>query len=238
MLSLAEAKGIKVIAVLGIKQPRWPECHMPAWVKKLTVDQRQEKALKFIKEVVQRYKNNPAIAGWQVENEPLLPFGENCDKADRNFLKKEVELVRGLSDKKIIMTDSGELGTWIASMSLSDIFGTTVYRRVYDKWFGYVSYPIPAYFYTIKSAFIRQFFAPENEKTIIVELQAEPWLAGGKFVSTEEQSRLFSLKDFKTYIRYAQKTGFDETYLWGAEWWYFMAQNGHPEYLNFAKTLF
>jgi len=239
MLDEAKKAQAKVILVVGTRQPRWPECHIPSWAKKLSVESRKKELLQLVRTVVERYENNPAIAAWQVENEPLLQvFGEGCDQPDKNFLREEVELVRSLSDKTVILTDSGELGLWVTSMRLSDVFGTTLYRQVYDRFLRYATYPIPPYLYNIKSVLIRKFFAPGNKKTIVVELQAEPWLAHGKFIPPVQQAQFFTTKDLKNYINFFQKTGFDEAYLWGVEWWYFMAENGHPEYLNYAKTLF
>jgi len=29
------------------------------------------------------------------------------------------------------------------------------------------------------------------------------------------------------------KTNFDEQYLWGVEWWYYLREKGHPEIWNF-----
>lgn len=239
MLTEADKRGAKAILVVGVRQPRWPECHVPTWAKGLSVENRRQSILEFIQKTVERYRDQSVIWAWQVENEPLLQsFGENCDIVDGSFLKSEVKLVRGLSRKPIIMTDSGELGFWVTSMQLSDIFGTTVYRQVYDKWLGYVTYPVPASFYNVKSNLVRYFFAKNNQKTIIAELQAEPWLADGNLVSPKEQAKIFTTQDLKNYTNFARKTGFDETYLWGVEWWYFMAGQGYPEYLDYAKTLF
>lgn len=238
LLNEAGKRQARMIVVVGAKQPRWPECHIPAWAEKLTVEKRQEELLQFIGKVVQRYKDDPQIWAWQIENEPMLVFGEGCDKPDINFLKKEVELVKSLSGKTVIMTDSGELGFWQTPMFLSDVFGTTLYRQVSDRFLGYMTYPLPPYFYSIKSSLIRSIFAPESKKTIIVELQAEPWLADGVFAPSKQQAERFTTKNFENYIDFSQKTGFDEVYLWGAEWWYFMGEQGYPEYLEFAKTLF
>lgn len=238
MLNEASKRGAKVILVLGAKQPRWPECHVPAWAKSLKLQDRQQRILEFIGKTVERYKDYPAVWAWQIENEPLLSFGDGCDIPDKNFLKKELELVRSLSDKVVIMTDSGELGFWVTSMQLSDIFGTTLYRQVYDKSLGYITYPLPPFFYSIKSSLVRNIFAKSNKKTIIVELQAEPWLAGGFLRSPDEQRKLFTTEDFKNYVSFAQKVGFDEAYLWGVEWWYFMAQQGYLEYLDYARMFF
>lgn len=241
MLDEAVKRAVKVILVIGARQPRWPECHMPSWAKLLTITQRQQRVLAFVKLIVERYQDNPSIWAWQVENEPLLPyFGENCDKYDENFLKSEVELVRKLGKRPLILADSGELGAWVVPMKLSDILGISVYRTVYDPILGYRTYPLLPYLYNLKSALVRRFFAQANLKTIITELQAEPWLSMNdpKDNTAEAQARLFSENNLKANVDYAKRTGFDEIYLWGAEWWYWMNKQGFPQYLDYAKTLF
>lgn len=227
---IGKRKG-KTLLVVGLRQPRWPECYPPDWVKELTKDEKRAKILGLIRETVNRYKNNPVIWAYQVENEPFLPFfGQNCDLPDANFLRKEVDLVRSLTSKPIVISDSGELGSWIVPMQVSDIFGTTLYRDVYNPLMGYLTYPILPYLYNLKSQIVKGIFAPQNQKTIIVELQAEPWIG--------KPAQFFPVEKLKSYINYAQKTGFDIQYLWGVEWWYWMAEHGHSEYLEYAKTLF
>lgn len=241
MVSEAGKRGAKVLLVLGARQPRWPECHLPDWVESLSVDGKRAEALNLTRKVVERYRDDQTIEAWQVENEPFLSiFGERCDLVDGQFLKDEVGLVRRLDSRKIVVTASGELETWIVPMQVSDIFGTTLYRTVYNNFQGYLSYTIPPSFYNLKSKLVRILFASKNEKTIISELQAEPWAPGNnlKNIPLPDQIFIFSVENFKENIEYAEKTGFDEVYLWGAEWWYFMREKGHPEYWEFAKQLF
>ncbi len=241
MLFEAKKRDAKVILVLGIKQPRWPECHPPSWANNLSIANRQQKILLFISKVLERYKNNSEIVAFQVENEPFLEsFGMGCDKPDENFLRQEVDLTRNLTNKTIILTDSGELGPWIKTMSLSDIFGTTLYRDVYNSYIGYTTFPLLPYFYNLKSYTVRNLFAKDNEKTIIIELQGEPWSPDNNLLQMllDKQIRLFPLKRFKQNVNFGKSTGFDEIYLWGVEWWYWMEMEGYPEYLDYAKTLF
>ncbi|MEK7617060.1 MAG: hypothetical protein AAB414_03315 [Patescibacteria group bacterium] len=240
MLDEIEKRQGKVILVVGFRQPRWPECYLPSWTRGLSLEEKRAKILNFIKATIERYENRDSIWAYQVENELFLPFfGEDCDKGDEESLKQEVDLVRGLSDKYIIISDSGELGNWIIPMQFSDVFGTTIYRDVYNSIMGYLTYPILPYLYNVKSQVIKNIFAPKNQRTIIVELQAEPWIGTSDLdKNPKKQEKHFPVSKLKGYINYAKKTGFDEVYLWGVEWWYFMAQNGHPEYLEYAKTLF
>lgn len=229
----AEKHQAKVILAIGYKLPRWPECRAPKWLKNP-----QERELNMLEAVISHYDKNSAIWAYQLENEPLLDFGV-CPLPDRAFLKKEVTFVRSLTKKPIIISDSGELRPWVTPMKLGDIFGTTLYRVVENPLIGQFTYPLKPWFYRIKSNFVRQFFAPNNQKTIIVELQAETW-SNKTLPETplEVQLTNFPLQQFKDTVTFASKTGFDEIYLWGVEWWYYLAQNNHPEYLEFAKQLF
>lgn len=241
LLDEADKRGVQVVLVVGARQPRWPECHIPLWAKKLDTDQRQQKTLDYIGETVKRYKNHPAVVAWQVENEPLVSwFGESCDKPDKKFLQQEVITVKRIdSTRPVIITDSGEWSSWIAASQYADILGVSLYRKAFFASFNlYSTYPLPTWMYPVKSDLLK-ILVPSNQKVIISELQAEPWPQKGMLdTSVKEQMKLLTVKDLQNNINFAQKTGFDEMYLWGVEWWYYMAENDHPEYLEYAKTLF
>lgn len=237
-LSEAQKREAQVILAIGYKLPRWPECRAPAWLNQADQTTREQKQLLMLETVIKKYEYHPTVVAWQLENEPLLTFGI-CPQPDREFLAKEVSFVRSQTKKPIIITDSGELRSWITPMKLSDIFGTTLYRVVYINWWGNFYYPLPSFHYPLKSKIIRSLFAPQNQKTIISELQAEVWSTTPlSEVPISEQVKRFPLNQFKQNIEFGKKSGFEEVYLWGVEWWYFMAKNNHPEYLDFARTLF
>ena len=233
----------QVILAIGYKLPRWPECRKPDWLKSrhpefISGSFLRERQLLMLEKVIEHYEDNPTITSFQLENEPLLEFGE-CPKIDRDFFKKEVEFVRNKKDKPIIITDSGELRPWVTPMKLSDIFGTTLYRVVATPWIGPFQYPFRPWMYRVKSELIRKIFAKENQKTIISELQAEPWaMQSLTEIPIETQLEHFSLEKLKENVDFARRTGFSESYLWGVEWWFYLKENNHPEYLEFAKSLF
>src|SRR5690606_28996029 len=79
----AEEVNAKISLAICMRQPRWPECHAPQWALDLPKDKRQENLLTFLEQVVNRYKNSPALKSYQLENEALLhAFGE-CPDANR-----------------------------------------------------------------------------------------------------------------------------------------------------------
>ncbi len=249
-LQQAKENGVKIIYVIGVKTGRWPECHYPDWLNNLSEQQQKDAALNYIKQVVERYKDNNSIAFWQVENEPLLNFGK-CPEwyyKDDNFLKQEVALVKLLDpSRKIIVSESGELSWWHDVAKIGDIVGVTMYRRAWldtssfgfpiDGWDFYATYPVAPILYARKAEIVKNLF---NKKTICIELQAEPWAPGPfREVSLSEQAKTMNLDIFKDNIEYAKQTGLDAFYFWGAEWWYWMkTSQNQPEIWNEARELF
>jgi len=222
----AGKRDVEVILVIGRKVPRWPECHIPEWAYQLNESKQQEELLSLISEIVRHYQGNETIKVWQVENEPfLIGFGE-CPEFNKEFLEKEINLVRELdTDKRpILLTASGELSSWTQPASRADIFGTTLYRIVWSDVFErHVEYPIPAVFYYKRAQLTK--LLTGVDKAIIVELQAEPWNHLMIWETTpEEQDKTMNLEKFKEIIEYTKQTGFEEAYLWGAEWWYWLKE--------------
>jgi 2-iminoacetate synthase ThiH len=58
-----------------------------------------------------------------------------------------------------------------------------------------------------------------------------------KMLLLNEQDKTMSAEDIKKNIAFAKKTGIKEVYFWGAEWWYFRAQNGDPQILETVKAM-
>ena len=209
----AEQKGVDLILVIGMRTLRWPECHIPGWARNLSKEEQQQEISELIAETVSRYKDSKSVVKWQVENETFFPFGE-CLWSDEKFLKKEVELVRSLDERPVVISDSGEGSFWFKAAGIGDEVGVTMYRKV---WFGqfnnYLEYPFAPAFYQRKAWAIEHFF---KKKVFCAELQAEPW--GSKLLfdlPLEEQKNTMTLEKLEKNIEFARKTGLDEFYLWG-----------------------
>ncbi len=233
----AQKRETEIILAMGKRLPRWPECHIPEWAKKLSEEEQQEKILAIITETIRRYKNIEAIKYWQIENEPFLRTFGGCPKFDKKFLDKEIALTELLDNRKIIISESGEFSTWIGAARRADIVGTTLYRKVYGK-LGYFRYPIPPIFYQRKANLIKEIF--NVEKIIVIELQAEPWGPKQNWdLPLEEQFKSMNIDEFKSIVNYTKQAGFSEAYLWGAEWWYWLkAMHNDNSMWNEAKKLF
>ena len=253
-IKTADEKGVKILLVIGMKSGRWPECHIPEWAKNLSKEEQQKSILKLIEKIVLNYGNRISIDAWQMENEPFFPFGE-CPWVDKNFLKKEIDLVKSLdaqttthpphpsaplarAPRPIVISDSGEGSLWVTAARFGDIVGTTMYKKVWFRQLGiYIYYPLPPTFYWRKAQLIEKIF---NKKVIVTELQAEPW--GPKLLydsPLEEQEKTMNLERFQKNIEFAKKTGLDTFYLWGGEWIYWMKEKQNkPEIWQEAKKLF
>lgn len=237
-MATAASSSAQVMLSIGQKTPRWPECHLPAWAKTLSSDQYRAALLSYMTATVEHFKNDPNLESWQVENEPFLAFGATCPQFTVADLNQEIALVKKLDpNHPVITSDSGELATWIHTAKAADLFGTTMYRVVWNPTLGYFSYDwLPAAYYRAKLWLTGR--SPES--TYVLELQAEPWVTNEEIVDMplSEQYRSMSIDRLKTNINYADSIGLPRVYLWGAEWWYWMKEKkGIPDFSNFVSTL-
>lgn len=234
MLDQAASSGAQVILAVGRKTPRWPECHVPAWANGLDETAQRQEVLRFLKDEIEHFKGDPAIKVWQVENEPLFQFGK-CPPPDRDFLKQEIALVRGLDFRPIMETDSGELSTWIRTGSLADILGISMYRLVWNKYLGELYWPVSPIFYADRMNLV----SPVVKKVVISELQAEPWFSKPPDKTPlDEQFAQMDADRLRGNAEFAASTGASEIYLWGVEWWYWLKTQGHDELWQAARELY
>lgn len=236
----AAKRNADVLLALGRKLPRWPECHVPIWAQNISEEEQQQYVRTLIERVVTRYKDDPAITMWQLENEPLLSFGI-CPPADAEFLVREQDTIRALdTSRPILITDSGELNSWLGASQYGDMLGTTMYRTVFSKrtktLFHY-DYIFPSWLYRVKANYIGFL---RNKDVLISELQGEPW--GSKpftEMSKEERHASFSPERFQEIAAFAKRTQLPIAYWWGAEYWYWeQVKNNDSSYMDIAKQIF
>lgn len=236
---MAKEYDAKVSLALGLRQPRWPECHMPEWAETLPKSEWEPRLKTFIGAVVERYKNHPQLESYQLENEFFLTVFGECKDFDRDRLVSEFNLVRQLdpNHKLIVSMSNNAIGTPIGQ-PVPDEWAISVYKRVWDKTLTkrYFEYPIPAWYYAFRAGFVQ---ITRGHNSFIHELQTEAWPAndqGIKDATIEEQNKSLDARRLKDRIKYGEATGMRKVDMWGVEWWYWRKEKKNdPSLWNIGK---
>lgn len=222
-MQAAEKAGAKVSLAIGLRQPRWPECHAPDWVDTTQPREQWQPALeKYMTAVIEHYKDSPSLESYQLENEFFNTFGD-CHNFDRARLSDELALVRKLDpDHPVIISRSNNYAGLPIRQPQPDIHGISIYRRVFSPWVrGYATYPFPSWYYAFLAGAQQ---ITTGKPSVIHELQAEPWPPHGQSIpatSLAEQNKTFNADQLKANVAFAKQTGIRHIDLWGAEYWYY-----------------
>lgn len=235
---MAEEADAKVSLAIGLRQPRWPECHMPTWAKQQPKDFWYPRLKSFITAVVERYRDNPSLDSYQLENEFFLTVFGKCKDFDRDRLVEEAALVKKLDPDHTLIISRSNNGVGLPiGKPTPDLFGVSVYKRVWDKTLTkrYFEYPFPAWFYASLAGGGK---IVSGKDLIIHELQAEPWAPDGFDIvdaPVEELYKSMNAERLRDRFEYAKATGMKRMDLWGVEWWYQMKiKRGEPSIWNAA----
>jgi len=222
-VKIIKNSGGSISLSIGMRQPRWPETHVPKWTKNLDVATITTNYIAFHRAVIERYRDEECIESWQLENEFWLrSFGEHVDFS-RSRLKREFNILRDLDpDRPIIMTLARVLSLPLRRPT-PDIYGTSMYRVIYsaDKKKYTYTWAKP-WVYKIKKALIK---IGKRRDLIVHELQTEPWGPKANWeMTTEEQFASMNANEIYKAITYARRSGITYIDMWGAEWWYWREQ--------------
>lgn len=223
----AEKAGANVTLTLGLRQPRWPECHKPDWANKLPDGQWQAQLNEFIDKVVDRYKVSPALQDYQLENEYFLKGFGMCYDFSRERLVSEYNLVKKLDPSRDIVVgrSNNALGFPVGEPT-PDEFSISVYKRVWDAGVTkrYLEYPYPAWFYGYLAG-VQKIYSGRDMR--VAELQAEAWGPRGQSltdISLDEQNKSLDAERLRDRFEYGRGTGMKRIDMWGAEYWYYRKQ--------------
>lgn len=239
-MKMAEQAGVKVSLAIGLRQPRWPECHMPNWAASMPMSEWSVELKDYMKAVIERYKSSPALESYQLENEFFMDVFGICPDFSRERLVDEFNFVKSIDPSHPVIISRSN--NWIGIPTgdpRPDQFGISVYKRVWDKTFTkrYFEYPLPPWFYG--------FLAGAGEiatgkDMIIHELQAEAWLPDGFDINNpadvKEMEKSMDPERLSARINYAKDSGIRTIDLWGVEWWYWQKEKlNNPTLWNAAK---
>jgi hypothetical protein len=239
---MIEAAGGEIALSIGLRQPRWPECHGPGWAMAKPMSEWSEDLKSYMGVTIDRYKDRDVLVEYQLENEFLLKVFGECPDHSRERLIDEFNYVRSKDPTRpiIINRSNNAVPSWPINEPRADKVGAAIYKRVWDKTITKrnFEYPLPSWFYS--------FLAGGTELTtgrpsIVHELQTEPWLPEN--ISYDMRNAPLDLL-YETFgpnmmrgrLEYAVKTGIRDIDLWGVEWWYQMkVKRNAPELWNTGK---
>jgi|GEM_PF-188311 len=239
---LAEKYGANVSLSIGLRQPRWPECHMPQWAEGLSKETWSQELKTYMGAVINRYQDSPALESYQLENEFFLDVFGICPDFSRERLVDEYNFVKAKDPHHpiIVSMSNNAIGTPLYEPT-PDMWGVAVYKRVWDQNITkrYFEYPLPAWYYAFRAGWTE---ATRGRPVFIHELQTEPWMPMGfdlKTSSLEEQDKSMNADMLKHRIEYGRATGMRKVDLWGTEWWYWrMVKKGDSSLWDVAKAEF
>jgi hypothetical protein len=240
LLNICEKAHQPVVLTVGVKAPRWPEFYWPDW---LPAEQRtpantrtQEKILQFLMRAVMRSKKISCITHWQIENEPLDPSGPENLALPLEFLQKEVELVKNIDQRPVLLTAWGnalsQRGFFAQLATIADIVGIDVYYQQFvAHLLGKSLYAGPR----DADQKIQQIIDRVPKPVWITELQAEPW-EKDDFTYRAGEPKSMSPRILKENLLRAPRSGAQEILLWGFEYWLYREKIGDTRYMQLIKN--
>ena len=234
LLQFFEKNKVKVLLTVGMKAPRWPEYYLPEWIKKefnlkylgtIKPDHKliTDNLYPYLEKTVNHLKKFTCINSWQVENEPLNPFGEKRWRISPEILQKEIAVIRKNDKREITLN----FGAGVASMPFFwnkikdldfDNLGLNIYFKVATikgvfKYFPYVR----NYSQVMVSGLINK-ARNSGKKIYLTELQSEPW-EPDELVAHSDNPPSFMPEDFKKNLEKINSWDIDVVFLWGYEYW-------------------
>ncbi len=273
LMAEAEHSRQPVVLAVGMKGLGWPEFYIPAGAMppggmREGHDVAEEpglraSALLFVAETVTRYRENPALVAWQVENEPFNRAGPQRWWIDRGFLQEEIAAVRSLDDRDrpVIVNafghfnllfdqassrngfdfknvlgfdgDSAERQS-LAVLRPGDILGLDVYTAIGYRFLGQDHLSRADVGWPDQIGRWRLAADDERKQAWITEAQAEPWEASPK---TYTDPRSISPSQIASIFSNLKDAGYKTILLWGSEYWLWRADNADPSWLETVQQI-
>jgi hypothetical protein len=238
----AEAAHAKITLAIGLRQPRWPECHMPDWATNEPASVWEPQLERFMVTTMNRYKDSPSLKSYQLENEYFNRAFGSCTNYDRSRLVREFNIAKKTDPHHpvIISRSNNGIGLPLGAPT-PDMYGVSVYKRVWDAGatHRYLEYPFPSWYYAFLAGVQK---IHDGREMIIHEMQAEAWAPNGKSItetSLAEQNKSLDAKRLEGRFGYGKASGLRQIDMWGGEYWYYRLTVLHdPSLWNVAKQEF
>ena len=255
LLTTAERAGQPVLLTVGMKALGWPEFYLPEGLSPSDAPV-QRRAIMHVREVARRYRDNPALAAWQIENEPFNRSGPNGWWIPRSVVRAEAEAVRSLDpDRPLVVTtfahfdaaldraSSRQQSRWKRRLGLAipaerealsvlrhgDILGLDVYPSI--GWLDQdgrdrLARAAPDQLASV--AAWQRIARQQGKRVWVTEAQAEPW--EGR--STQGDPVSVRPEAIGQLVEGLTGIGVGSMLLWGSEYWLWRADSGDPRWIE------
>ena len=269
LLNESKAAGQPVVLSVGMKGLGWPEFYIPLELQPQIADggdAGQDPLLRsavvdFVSATVSRYRDNPMLVAWQVENEPLNPAGPHRWFIGKDLLALEVDAVRAIDSRPTIVRawatstcSSTTPRTVPASTSRpcsassptpprrqslnllgkGDILGLDIYTEIGYNFLGHDGVSHAGSDWATKAGHWLRVANKQGKQAWVTEAQAEPWEAS---INSYGDPKSTVAEDIHSRFSSIRAQGFGTILLWGSEYWLWRSDNGDTTWLDAVKGI-
>ena len=273
MMNEAKRAQQPIVLTVGMKALGWPEFFIPASaVPASGLNQGQDVAsdsslrasvLAFVNDTVLRYRDNPALVAWQIENEPFNRAGPQRLWIDAEFLRDEMTSVRQLDSRhrplivnafshfNLLFDQASarqgfDLRQWLgfdadsaerdglAAMNRGDVLGLDVYTAIGYQFLGQDHMSHADADWPDRLARVRDLAKQQSKQAWITEAQAEPWESSS---STPANPKSTSPQAIRSIFANLKDAGFTTVLFWGSEYWLWQEDHGDSRWTDTVKTI-
>ena len=273
MMSEAKRAGQPIALTVGMKGLGWPEFFIPdSMMPAAGLVQGQDVAsdsslrdatLSFVSDTVLRYRDNPALMAWQIENEPFNRAGPTRLWIDAEFLKDEITRVRQLdghqrplivnafSHFNLVFDQASarqgfDLRQWLgfeadsaerdglSGLSRGDVLGLDVYTAIGFSFLGQDHMSHADSDWPDRLARVRDLVRKQGKQAWITEAQAEPWESATDSYADPKSTSPQAIRSIFANLKDA---GFSTVLFWGSEYWLWRAEQGDPRWIDTIRAI-
>jgi len=273
MMNEAKRAHQPIVLTVGMKALGWPEFFIPASaVPASGLRQGQDvasdsslrdAALAFVNDTVLRYRDNPALVAWQVENEPFNRAGPQRLWIDAEFLHDEITSVRQLDTHRrplivnafshfnLIFDQASarqgfDLRQWLgfnadsaerdglAVLNRGDVLGLDVYTAIGYQFLGQDHMSYADSDWPDRLALVRDLARQQGKPVWITEAQAEPWESAPNNYTDPKST---SPRAIRSIFANLKDAGFTTVLFWGSEYWLWRQDHGDSRWIETIKTI-
>ncbi len=273
LMSEARRSRQPIALTVGMKALGWPEFFIPAAAVPVTgLHQGQDvasdstlrdTALSFVADTVLRYRDNPTLIAWQIENEPFNRAGPQRLWIDAEFLRDEITSVRQLDGhhRPLIVNafshfnllfdqasarqgfdfrqwlgfdaDSAERDG-LGVLDRGDVLGLDVYTAIGYQFLGRDHMSHADGDWPDRLARVRNLAHRQGKQAWITEAQAEPWESSDNSYADPKSTSPQAIRGLFENLKDA---GFSTVLFWGSEYWLWRADNGDSRWIEAIKGI-